>query len=235
MQPAHIQALALAAILDGSDTAVEEMFCDTLMQFTAIRVGHIAPKHTKWMKHVLTWDNLYFYPSADNCEAVFYHVPTTKTRRGTELRPFWTCHGRVTSNPTVCPVTWAVRHWKRNFHHGVTSPSAPVFTSPTGKALARTVYTARLRLRLATAVSLFLNQPGFNVNSYSGISYRRGGITQLSFQAAKNRLNMDAVADFADHRDIKTIRGYNEQNIQSRSRYTAMMAEQYNSAASLLS
>ena len=60
------------------------------------------------------------------------------------------------------------------------------------------------------------------------------GITQLNYQAAQHRLNMDAVADFADHRDIKTTRGYNEQDIKSRSRYTMMMAEKYDSAAELL-
>ena len=45
---------------------------------------------------------------------------------------------------------------------------------------------------------------------------------------------MNHVADFADHKDITTTRGYNEQTLQSRSAYTGMMAEQYSSASSLL-
>ena len=91
-----------------------------------------------------------------------------------------------------------------------------------------------MRLRLSTAVQKFLHQPGFDAYSYSGISFRRAGITELSFQAAANRLNMDAVADFADHQDIKTTRGYNEQNLQARSAYTQLMGSRYDSIDELL-
>ena len=169
------------------------------------------------------------HPDVDNCEFIFYHVPTTKTRRGTELRPFWTVHGRVMSNPTICPVTWGVRHFCENFHVGVTNPASPVFTSPTGGPLLRNTYTARLRARLVAAVGQHLNIPDFDVRHYSGISFRRAGITQLSYQAAEARLHLDAVpsldavADFADHRDISTTRGYNEASLEARGSYTNIM------------
>ena len=163
------------------------------------------------------------HPDVDNCEFIFYHVPTTKTRRGTELRPFWTVHGRVLSNPTICPVTWGVRHFRENFHVGVTNPASPVCTSPAGGPLLRNTYTARLRARLVAAVGRHLNIPDFDVGHYSGISFRRAGVTQLSYQAAEARLHLDAVADFADHRDISTTHGYNEASLEARGCYTNIM------------
>ena len=235
VQPAHLQALAIEAILLDTDEATADMFCDAMMEFTAVRVGHVSPKKKDWMPHVLTWDRLYFHPNVDNCTAVFYHVPTTKTRRGTELRPFWTCHGRVTSNPTICPTEWAVRHWRRNFRPGVTSPASPVFTNPTtGGPLLRSAYTKRLRARLLLAVDRHLTIPGFDIRHYSGISFRRSGITQLSYQAAMHNLNMDAVADFADHRDIKTTRGYNEATLESRSGYTGMIGSNFTPLSTIM-
>ena len=44
---AQYEALCMDALDDMTDHRVDEMASDALMMFTAVRVGHIAPKATK--------------------------------------------------------------------------------------------------------------------------------------------------------------------------------------------
>ena len=74
---AQYEALALDALDDLTDYRIDEMASDALMMFTAVRVGHIAPKATKRPDHVLRWEHVVFKPSIDDCQQIFLHVPST--------------------------------------------------------------------------------------------------------------------------------------------------------------
>ena len=56
----HIQALCLLACDSNTPQSIADAASDTLMQFSAVRVGHIAPKDTKNLQHVLSWHHLEF-------------------------------------------------------------------------------------------------------------------------------------------------------------------------------
>ena len=58
------------------------------------------------------------------------------------------------------------------------------------------------------------------LKNYTGISFRKSGITALSRAAAANRLLMHHVADFADHQDIQTSRRYDEATLASRATFS---------------
>jgi len=220
IRPAHVQALCLGAIDNLNAQTIADAASDTFMQFSAIRVGHVAPKAKNNLRHVLCWKHLIFHPSIVECVYIFIYVPTTKTRPGTELRPFWTAVGRVTSNPTVCPVRWMVRHFTTNYSG---DPDTPIFNGPNGSTLTRATYQRRLQLRLGAAVRDYLDIVDFNVKHYTGISFRKGGITELTKQAAVHRILMNQVADFADHQDIATTRGYDEATIATRAGFSGMI------------
>ena len=218
----HIQALCLLACERGTPADVAHAACDTLMQFSAVRVGHVAPKDKRSLKHVLCWHHLEFLPSIDDCQFVFIYVESTKSRPGSELKPFWTAIGRVTSCEFICPVRWLVKHFMLNYNG---DPAAPLFSGPRGGPLTRATYQSQLQTRLSLAMHRFIPGTAFDVRHYTGISFRKGGITALSRAAAANRLLMHHVADFADHRDISTTRRYDEETIASRAGFSGMIGE----------
>ena len=213
----HIQALCLLACDSNTPQSIADAASDTLMQFSAVRVGHIAPKDTKNLQHVLSWHHLEFIPSVQNCRYIFTNVESSKTRSGKELKPFWTALGKVTSCRYICPVTWMVKHFLANY---TGNPSDPIFSSTRGGPLPRAQFQLRLQQRLTAAMRRFLPAVTFNVKNYTGISFRKSGITALSRAAAANRLLMHHVADFADHQDIQTSRRYDEATLASRATFS---------------
>ena len=141
------------------------------MEFNT-RVWSCSPESNDDRRHVLHWEDIYFYPNLQNCSAIFLHIDSTKSRHVKELKPTWTAVGRVTSIPIVCPVRWMIRHFCLNYSG---KPSDPVFCLPgTSTPLTRQRYTERLRDRLAQSASEFLPGFRFNPDSYSGISWRNG-------------------------------------------------------------
>jgi hypothetical protein len=217
-----VQALALRAIASGSNQAIADMACDALCNFSALRIGHFAPESSKDLRHVLLWSDLYFYPDRRACRAIFIHIDSTKSRHVKECRPTWTAVGRVASVPIVCPVAWVLRHFECNFSG---KPSDPVFARPgTAIPVLRQTYASRLRHRLVTAMSEYIPSFHINAQAISGISWRKAGITALSRQAAAARLNMNQVADFADHQDIQTSRSYIVDSLQDRAGRSELIA-----------
>eukprot|EP01052_Picozoa_sp_SAG31_P022757 SAG31_NODE_1828_length_7159_cov_58.418980_7_plen_349_part_00 len=222
IRQSQVQALALRAIQLGTPTATADMACDALLNFSALRIGHCSPDSGSDMRHVLHWEDIYFYPSLKDCTAIYLHLDSTKSRHVKELKPTWTAVGRVTSIPLVCPIRWMIRHFLCNYSG---RPTDPVFCVPgTSSPLIRQRYTARLRDRLAHSASEFLPDFQLDVESYSGISWRKAGISALSRQAAHERLHIVQVADFADHKDIKTSRSYIADSLGDRAAYSDLIA-----------
>jgi hypothetical protein len=227
IRAAHLEALCLQAISDGTNSAIAAAACDTTMFFSAVRVGHVAPKSSQRLQRVIKWEEVLFYPSVDNCEYVFFHVPTTKTRQGNVLKPWFTAYGRVVDNPSICPVRWMVKHLKANY---AGDSSAPLFAGARGPVLTRHAFTKQLRARLVRAVDTHLNVDHFDIRHYSGISFRKGGITALSVAAAIHQ-----VADFADHQSVETSRkGYIQDAVQARAGYTTLIAQSFSSLDDIL-
>ena len=218
-----VTALAVQAIDTNTPEATEDMACDSLLNFSAVRVGHVSPENSQDLRHVLAWQDQIFLPSIEDCKFVFYKIDSTKSRQITEVKPWWTAVGIVTSNPAVCPVRWAVEHYRANY---AGDPTAPIFTNrKTGKPLTRSLYQSRMQDRLARAITAYLPDLTVDIRQFTGISWRKGGITALSSQAALNSLHMNQVADFADHKDIKTSRNYISDSIATRAGYSDMIAQ----------
>jgi hypothetical protein len=220
---AQYEALALDALDDLTDYRIEEMASDALMMFTAVRVGHIAPKATKRPDHVLRWEHVVFKPSIDNCQQIFLHVPSTKVRGTTVYKPWWTAFGRVEDEGLfhLCPLRWFVLHYEKNFlGNNAAQASDPVFKTNRGRMLNRTAYTAALKSRLQRSSDSKLNAPDYNVNNNSGISWRTAALSQLVGKIADSR-----AANFADHRSIETTRGfYAEDSISERAALSNIIA-----------
>jgi hypothetical protein len=213
----YIYALCMLAVDDLTDAAVAAAASDSLMHYSAVRVGHVSPKTKASLDHVLCWHHLEFFPSVASCQYIFIHVPSTKSRPGTELRPFWTAVGQVTSAPLTCPVRWMSLHFERNFRG---DPTAPIFVGRDGLSIGRTSFQQALQLRLELAVRSYLPEHGFDVRHFTGISFRKGGITALSRAAAEHKILVNQVADFADHQDIQTTRRYDEASVASRATFS---------------
>eukprot|EP01052_Picozoa_sp_SAG31_P023299 SAG31_NODE_1913_length_6933_cov_9.849722_2_plen_348_part_00 len=222
IRQSHVQALALRALSLASPQATADMASDALCNFSALRVGHFSPESAADLRHVLKWEDLYFYPDMERCEAILIHLDSTKSRHVKECKPTWTAVGKVTSVPLVCPVRWMLQHYRCNY---ADTPSDPVFCKTgTSTPITRSVYTSRLRERLSLAASEFLPGYTFDSSSVSGISWRKAGISALSRQAAKERLHILNVADFADHKDLKTSRSYIVDSLQDRAGYSDLIA-----------
>ena len=52
-----------------------------------------------------------------------------------------------------------------------------------------------------------------------------GGITALTKAAVKNKILMNHVADFADHKDIHTTRGYDEHSAPQRASFSDIIGQ----------
>ena len=204
LQLAHYEALAMDTLEDPTPRRVEEHAQDSTMFFTGLRVGHIAPAATTRPDHVLRWEHIKFIPDVDNCTQVFLFVRTTKTRSGHVFKPWWTAFGRILDPEKLhlCPVKWLVLHYRLNLQNNpAAAASDPVFKTKAGAMLNRTAYTKELKVRLTRSVKNFLNQPHFNCDNYSGISWRKATLSQLVGKIPDSR-----AANFADHADIETTR-----------------------------
>ena len=215
---AQYEALALDALDDMSNHRVDEMASDALMMFTAVRVGHIAPKATKRPDHILRWEHVQLQPlgsTISTCTQVFLHVQSTKVRGKTSYNAWWTAFGKITDPALshLCPLRWFVLHYIRNFQNNpAAKPTDPIFKTHRGKMLNRTAYTSALKVRLQRSCVNKLNMPDYNVNNNSGISWRKASLSQLVGKIADSR-----AANFADHRSIETTRNsYAEDSISAR-------------------
>ena len=211
--PIHLQqfeALSLDAIEHISSRRIELMAQDALHMFTAVRVGHTAPKVASRPEHLLRWEHVRFMPlgitSLDDCTEIFLHIQSTKTLKKITNDSWWTAFGKLTdpSLQHLCPVRWFILHYKENYlKSALAKPSDPIFKTKAGKPLNMTAYTKELRQRLQRAVKEQLDQPNFNVAAFSGISWRKASLSQLVGYVADSR-----AANFAGHKSIETTRAH---------------------------
>ena len=195
--------------------------------FTAVRVGHIAPKATKRPNHVLRWEHVVFKPSIDDCQQIFLHVPSTKVRGTTVYKPWWTAFGRVEDEGLfhLCPLRWFVLHYKKNFlGNNAAQASDPVFKTNRGRMLNRTAYTAALKSRLQRSSDSKLNAPDYNVNNNGGISWRKAARRTSRITGASKRLAVSAPKTAfrsARHYLTSSPRSNNDSSIRLVTRMTA--------------
>ena len=231
VSPGYLEALALDTLTSPSPRRTEHMACDSVMYFGGVRVGHFAPKATKRAKHVLRWKHLVFMPCVEDCKVVFIRVQTSKTRQGTELRPYWTAVGRQLNSPLVCPTRWLCLHFKTNYlGRAGSTPNDPIFTTARGDMLNRTAYQKELQTRLLRAVTTHLPQAGFDVRHYTGISWRKATASGLLGKVADSK-----VANAMDHQNIETTRrSYAEDTIEERANVTSLAGADFTSLANML-
>jgi hypothetical protein len=209
----HLQqyeALTLDAIRYSSPRRIELMAQDCLHMFTAIRVGHTAPKVASRPKHVLNWEHIKFMPDdiddLDDCTEIFIHIVSTKVRQKNAKDDWWTSFGKLddTTILHMCPVRWFIMHYKINYLQNEDAlPTDTVFKTKKGKPLNRTTYTKELRERLQRSIREQLHQPDYEVKSHSGISWRKASLAQLVGYISDSR-----AANHADHADIETTRSH---------------------------
>ena len=115
--PIHLQqfeALSLDALDHVSPRRIELMAQDALHMFTAVRVGHTAPKVASRPEHLLRWEHVRFMPlgitSLDDCTEIFLHVQSTKTLKKITNTSWWTAFGKLTDGSLqhLCPVRWFI-------------------------------------------------------------------------------------------------------------------------------
>jgi hypothetical protein len=141
------------------------------------------------------------------------HLKSTKTRGVNEGKGTWQAASKLPASPGVdpikmCPVI-TMRNYFLQFYDG--NPKAPLFQTMArpGTPLPRGAFTIQLRARL-TLAARHLDSP-INVTDYSGISWRKAGLSLLAGQVAVNFL-----ADHGDHADIRSTREYTTQSIEER-------------------
>ena len=106
------------------------------------------------------------------------------------------------------------------------NPEDPIFKGPKGGHLSRSTFQRLLQTRLASAVTAYIpNSATIQIAAYTGISFRKGGITALTRAAAAHRLLMSQVADFADHKDIQTTRRYDEPTAVDRAGFSKIIGQ----------
>lgn len=227
IQPAHHQALCLDMDMDKPQDKRDAAMYAFLM-FFACRVGHVAPKDTKSKKHVLCFKDLMFKPSFDKPIMVVARLASTKTRGENMDTPTWQSVAalRGTSNGVdinkMCPVL-TLRNYMADTYSG--DPDEPIFQSMAkpGTAITRTAFTNTLKARLLIA-SRHLSS-AIDVRLYSGISWRKGGLSALAGGVRLNHL-----ADHADHADTKSSRAYTAQTVEERAKHAHIIEAKYSRA-----
>ena len=229
----HLQqyeALAIDAIKYDSPRRTEHMAHDALNMFSAIRVGHTAPKVASRPDHLLRWEHIKFMPlgitSLDDCTEIFLHLQSTKVRGVISSDPWWTSIGKLDDSTLIhmCPVRWFIRHYQLNYlqRRGAT-PTDPIFTTKAGRTLNRTAYTKELRERLQRAIREQLFQPDYDVATHSGISWRKATMSQLVGYISDSR-----AANHADHKDIETTRSHYAKDTVSQRAENSRVIASYN-------
>lgn len=227
LQPAHHQAIAEDLDVAHAGDRAEAALYAALM-FLSCRVGHMSPAKMTDLSKVLRFCDCKFMPSFDEPERLFVLLRCTKTRGENEGRPTWQAVARLhdmdgIDTDTMCPVLTVRNHFA---HAYAGDAEAPLFTShkDPSKPLGRNEFTTRLKARLRLA-SRHLSAP-VNTDNFSGISFRKGGLSALAGQVATNHL-----ADHADHKDISSTREYTSQTVEDRSEHAVFIARRYSDKA----
>jgi hypothetical protein len=225
LQPAHLQAMvSQMSMEDPLDRRDATQY--TFNLFSAVRPGHTAPAVRSEFKHGLRWQHVAFIPSVRHARRVMVRIESTKTRKKVEKKAWWTSVAaleRSDGEQRFCPVSLLRMLFLADYNG---DPTSPIFRSRTDPSLpvGRTEYTATLRARLLRSLPLLSIDPEFfSLKKYSGISWRKGGLSLLSSTGMEpNRL-----ADHGDHASVETTRIYARDTIEERAVNTSRMAARF--------
>jgi len=177
---------------------VQDIAAYTFLFFVGVRIGHVAVDAQQ--SHALRFEDFAFYPSFQECEHVYVHFRSTKTRPRAADTPYWSSL-RAQPHLLLCPVRMLKRLFAQNYRGKATDfvfRTAPNSSHP----LRRTTFTNTLRLRLSRS-QRHLSTP-FNINDYSGISFRKGFLTVLGAAGLPGY----RLAAAADHANIQSSTPY---------------------------
>ena len=224
IQPAHHQAIAADLDVENDKEDRRDAAMYAFLMFFSCRIGHVAPHNTKTGAHVLRFCDLQFEPSFAEPKTVFALIRSTKTRNVCKAKPTWQAVGALEPGPgidveSMCPVI-TLRNYMLDQYAG--DPYEPIFQSDAnpGRPMPRSQFTTTFKARLLLA-SRNLSVP-VNIALYSGISWRKGGLSALAGGVAVNHL-----ADHGDHNDIRSTRQYTEQTVPERAAHSTIIAARY--------
>eukprot|EP01048_Picozoa_sp_COSAG05_P020296 COSAG05_NODE_3413_length_2080_cov_11.682988_1_plen_381_part_00 len=178
----------------------------TFLLFVGVRIGHVAVDAQQ--THALRFEDFAFYPSFANCNYVYVHFRSTKTRPRAADTPYWSSL-RAQPHLLLCPVKMIKRVFALNFRGDASDfvfRAAPDSLLP----LPRKTFTRNLKLRLAQA-QRHLSTP-FDVDDYSGISFRKGFLTVLGAAGLPGY----RLAAAADHANIQSSTPYMLDHLRDR-------------------
>ena len=222
LQPAHlnciIAAMDLSKLKDLKDAAMY-----SLLWHAGCRVGHVAAKQSKSMKHIIRWSDLVFEPSVKQAEQIVIRFKSSKVLPSAKDQEWWTALGKVPpkiGQPIVCPVT-LVRAWFTRGYNN--TPGAPVFgQGPNNEnPIRRNEFTRDFRARLAAGAPL-LAPPHNNIRTgqFSGVSFRRGCVSSMA-----RVLDFNRVRAHAGHSDPRSTVVYFQDSIARRAENCAKAHE----------
>ena len=224
VQPAHHQAIAADFDVEHDAEDRRDAAVYAFLMFCTCRIGHVAPHDTQTGAHVVRFCDVVFKPSFEAPTSVFVLLRSTKTRHACEAKPTWQAVGALEPRAgidveTMCPVR-TLRRYMLEAYAG--DPYEPLFQSATqpGKSMPRSQFTTMFKARLMVA-SRHLNVP-VNIAMFSGVSWRKGGLSALAGGVAVNHL-----ADHGDHKDIRSTREYTQQTISERAGHSGVIAAKY--------
>jgi len=218
VQPVHLLTMSNRAVLSELDD-LEDMTAYVVAFFTTIRIGHLSPQSSKTehTKHLTRFAHIRFEPSFEKPERVIFILPSGKVRSLAKKDPWWTSVGKC-DYPPLCPVT-LLKLWYLRVYSG--DAQQYLFARAAGALpRQRASFTRRLRTRMRRAgTDLGYTPTEFDVSNWSGISFRKGGLSALAPHVQPHEL-----AQHADHANVETTRKYYlTQTIEHRAANTAKM------------
>ena len=177
---------------------VQDIAAYTFLLFVGVRIGHVAVDAQR--AHALRFEDIGFYPSFDDCDFVYFHFRSTKTRPRAADTPYWSTV-RAQPHLLLCPVAMLKRIFALNFR-GIHTDFVFQASQRSKDPLSRSAFTNNLRLRLARAQRHLTTE--FNIDDYSGISFRKGFLTILGAAGLPGY----RLAAAADHASIQSSTPY---------------------------
>ena len=197
LRVAMLEAMFLDINFD-SWVDIQDFSSYTFLLFVGVRIGHVAVDEQQ--SHALRFEDFSFYPSFEQCMYVYVHFRSTKTRPRAADTPFWSSL-RAQPHLLICPVAMVKKVFALNFRGDATEFVFRVSPS-SRRPLSRSAFTSNIWLRLARA-QRHLSTP-FNIDDYSGISFRKGFLTILGAAGLPGY----RLAAAADHTSIQSSTPY---------------------------
>ena len=216
LRPSMLQGLA-EVCSDGSPASIRLLMAASLLWFTALRPGHLSPNGTarKHVRHLMKWEHLHPYTTASGRAAIHVYVPTAKTRRDQQSKPWSTAFMCICCKPPsgisstqlrrlrlLCPVC-AINRW----HHVAPASVYVCVRLNDACPVQRNKFNTELRDGLRQALALSSITPSLIdavVVRISVKSIRSGAITEVITEGIADFV----AADFAGHTNTATTQTY---------------------------